>query len=241
MTQRYESLALLNADMPSYWIDGGGVARTRNLGSLGGSIQLGDGVTPATFPTQVFPHGMSFDGGDYLLADNSSGIYNFTAGGGVDLPFSFEVLMRPSATPGEFFSKGGYTAAPGGWYFLTITTLPALMLTDAAGNFFYGYVTGGVPLVPTVQHVVATYTGNGALSGISMYTAGTPRVVVGAGAGVYGGLPGGVLPMYVGGSGAGGGRWNGSIFNAAIYPFVLTPGEVASLYRTRLGLLNRGA
>lgn len=240
MTMDYQNRALLNVDMPSWYYDGA-VAKLVNKGSLGGTIQLGDGVTPATFPTQVFPHGMSFDGGDYLLADNSSGIYNFTAGGGVDLPFSLEVLMRPSVTPGEFFSKGGYAAAPGGWYFLTITTLPALMLTDAAGNFFYGYVTGGVPLVPTVQHVVATYSGSGSLAGISMYTAGTPRVVVGAAAGVYGGLPGGALPLYVGGSGAGGGRWSGSIFNAAIYPFALEPGEVAGLYRKRLALLQRGA
>ncbi len=38
---------------------------TPNIGSLGGTIPLGDGSTSTTFPTQLYPHGASLDGGDY--------------------------------------------------------------------------------------------------------------------------------------------------------------------------------
>ena len=216
-------------------------ASTRNLGTLGGTVQLGDGYTAASFPTQVFPHGMTGSAAKYLLADNSSGVYNFTSGG-VDQPFSIEVLMRPNATTGALLTKGAYAAAPGGWQFYTYTP-PAelsMFMTDAAGHYFYGYVTGATPTAPIVQHVVVTYNGNGTIAGISMYTAGVARTVVGAASGAWGGLPSGVLPVYIGGDNVSFSRWTGSFFNVAIYPFVLQPGEVAQLYRQRLGLLNRG-
>ena len=94
MTFMYESRALLNIDMPSWYYDGV-TAKTRNLGTLGGTVQLGDGTTVGTFPTQVFPHGMSFDGGsDYLLYPDNAAL---SFGNGViDQPFSVEVFVRGS-------------------------------------------------------------------------------------------------------------------------------------------------
>lgn len=245
MTMDFQNRALLNVDMPSWYYDGV-TAKTRNLGTLGGAVQLGDGTTVGTFPTQVFPHGMSFDGGDYLLVDNSSGAYNFN-GGTPDLPFSLEVLVRPSATvAGELMTKGPPYAAPGGWIFETFTagglTSPLMLFTDAAGAYFYGYASGTMPLAPVVRHVVMSYTGGGTIASISMYVDSVARAVVGAaGGGVYTGLSAGVLPVYVGGAALLSNRWYGSIFNAAIYPFALQPGEVAQLYRQRLAMLNRGA
>lgn len=41
-------------------------AYTINKGSLGGAAKLGDGSTLAKFPTQLSPHGMFFDGNDYI-------------------------------------------------------------------------------------------------------------------------------------------------------------------------------
>ena len=163
-------------------------ASTRNLGTLGGYAQLGDGYTAASFPTQVFPHGMSFDGAtDYLQVDNSSGVFNFTSGG-VDQPFSAEVLIRPGVSAGTFLCKGAFTIAPGGWFFYTSGGNPVLLITDAAGNYFYVYVVNGVPTVAFVQHITVVYTGGG-ITGVSMYIAGAPRAVASAGVGVYGGLP----------------------------------------------------
>lgn len=50
-------------------------AKTDNSGSLGGTVDLGDKSTTTTFPTQLSPHGMSFDGGDYLNLGTSINSY----------------------------------------------------------------------------------------------------------------------------------------------------------------------
>ena len=39
---------------------------TQNLGSLKGKVQCGDGRTAATFPTQLYPRGCSFNGSQYM-------------------------------------------------------------------------------------------------------------------------------------------------------------------------------
>jgi hypothetical protein len=209
-------------------------ASTRNLGTLGGYMQLGDGYTAAGFPTQVFPHGMSFDGGDYLRVAND-GTFDFRVGG-VDQPFSLEVLVKDNLTSNVFMSKGAFAAAPGGWFFYTSPNL-VLMQTDSAGNYFYTYSVALYSGV--VTHFTAVSAGGGS-SGVSLFINGSQRATTTGTLGVYGGLPTGVLPVLIG-SGAGVASFNGSMYNAAIYPFALQPGEVAQLCRLRLGLLNRGA
>jgi len=63
--------ALVSLPLRSHYFDGADQV-TENIGSLGGTIILGDGTTSTTFPTQVTPKGMSFDGGDYLESENAS-------------------------------------------------------------------------------------------------------------------------------------------------------------------------
>lgn len=73
---------LIDISMDSWYYDGA-VAKLVNKGSLAGTVQLGNGVTPATFPTQVFPHGMSFDAvNDYMLRVSEAAL-SFTSGGTV--------------------------------------------------------------------------------------------------------------------------------------------------------------
>jgi hypothetical protein len=45
--------ALIDLPLQDWYYDGASKAQTKNLGSLGGSLQLGDGITSATFPTFV--------------------------------------------------------------------------------------------------------------------------------------------------------------------------------------------
>ena len=78
--------ALVYLPLKSHFSDGSN-QQTKNLGTEGNLI-LGDGTTSTTFPTQLQPKGMSFDGGDYLetagtvaLAATDNFIFNcrFTA------------------------------------------------------------------------------------------------------------------------------------------------------------------
>lgn len=60
---------LIDLPLRSWYYNGSSVAVTDNKGTLGGTVKLGDGTTTTTFPTQLTPHGMSFDGGDYIDFD----------------------------------------------------------------------------------------------------------------------------------------------------------------------------
>jgi len=52
--------------------DDGANQVTENIGSLGGQVTVGDGATAGTFPTQLTPKGMTFDGtAEYLWSDGT--------------------------------------------------------------------------------------------------------------------------------------------------------------------------
>jgi hypothetical protein len=70
-----ESKALVSVPMRAQYLDT--TQKTENAGSLGGTVQLGDGSTASTFPTQLAPHGMTFDGGDYLRVVGSASALDF--------------------------------------------------------------------------------------------------------------------------------------------------------------------
>jgi hypothetical protein len=212
-------------------------ASTRNLGTLGGYAQLGDGYAAASFPTQVFPHGMSFDGAsDYLLYPDNAAL---TFGNGVaDQPFSVEVLVMGS----NFEIGKGFQGTTQEW---------AMYSSGAVGarNLLFALFTSGVAYMfrtenPSIRnnvlnHFVGTYDGSKTVAGIALYSLGvscastTPAFVGYAGmsplgAGVY-------INLLAAGS-----YYSGNIYNAAVYPFALQPGEVAQLYALRRATLNRG-
>jgi hypothetical protein len=70
---------LLDLPLLSYFFDPT-IARTRNVGLLGGSVQLGDGLTVASFPTflGLGKRGIALNGSQYLqhLAVIASGTYS---------------------------------------------------------------------------------------------------------------------------------------------------------------------
>lgn len=243
----FQNKALLNCDLSSYWIDDAGKAVTRNLGSLSGTVQLGDGVTPATFPTQVFPHGMSFDGAsDYLLASDATDLMAFPS----PAAFSFETLLRRQADPAAFgvyavAAKMG-TTVPGDF------TTPWALYTynDGAGaiSIWWGS-TSAVGLLRGVQGtVLATnvWPRNVVCHIVALYDGTTWRLYVN-GQQVVGNITDGCYPVVTPAQSMYVGRWPlyaayaaMSVYNWAVYPFALQPGEVASLCRTRLATLNRG-
>ncbi len=65
-----DSQALLVLPLRASYDDGSSQV-TDNEGSLGGTVQLGNGSSASTFPSQLSPKGMSFDGGDYLFSDDT--------------------------------------------------------------------------------------------------------------------------------------------------------------------------
>jgi hypothetical protein len=245
MTMSFMNRSLLNVDMPS-WYYSGVTAVTRNLGTLGGNVQLGDGTTVGTFPTQVFPHGMSFDGGDYLLRAEATNELTFTD----PTAFSVEVLcIRPVVTAGAQVlickNGGGGGAEFSAPYILYVQNNAGVMQI----------VWGSVNAAGASRGIVALALGDYWPAGVATHITGTYdsttwRVFVnavqaftGVAAGCYAPVAAG-SPLYSGVAKLGGtglqSYFGGKIFNTAVYPFALQPGEVAQLYRYRLGLLNRG-
>jgi hypothetical protein len=105
--------ALIDLPLRTSYTDGSGNRVTRNLGTAPGApatCTLGDGVTSTTFPTQVSPHGMSFDGGDYIDTGLIAQLeYN--------TPFSLSfVAETPTTAPcGVFGNVDGTESGVGLW------------------------------------------------------------------------------------------------------------------------------
>jgi hypothetical protein len=237
VTLDFQNRALLNADMPSWYVDGLGNAVTRNLGTTGGTVQLGDGVTAASFPPQLFPHGMSFDGtGDYLRIPAPGASYSF-GDGAVDLPFSIEVTVKGAAfmvfrgSWGADIEWGMYTSA-GGFAMYCFTSTVA----------YTGRITSvGVLQAGVVSHVVGAYDGTRVPGGFSLYKNGSPITSTPSAAGVYTAMTARGGPLTVNMFPNLGVYYANSTYNVAVYPFCLQPGEVSQLAAIRRGLLNRGA
>lgn len=209
-------------------------ARTDNIGSLGGYALLGDGSTTTTFPSQLNPHGMSFDGGDYLNIDMGIGPLLT-----LSMPFTFSVLMYDnkglSDTTG--YSLGGTwdTAQGKGVLFYKYPSTsygPGVLIGSSSGNFLEAR---GKEAPPGIHLYTFTYDGSGTFAGIMIYIDGKLSSWINGSTGTLG-------SDIVSGKGVMlGARWNGAasphqyltsgkrILDVSIYPFVLTPVQVKML------------
>jgi hypothetical protein len=240
----FQNRALLNIDMPAWYYDGA-IAKTRNLGSLGGSVQLGDGVTPATFPTQIMPHGMSFDGGSDYLNFLRPAELSFATLAGNELPFSLECLVRVDsyASIRSLFSKGIIGASMEYMSYLFVGSWNFYLIDSTQVAWQRLVVTGLTNSAPTgtIRHLVSTYDGTRVVAGVSMYVDGISRAITSVPAGVYTRMANfGADSVYSFANGSGAVPLLGSTYNTAVYPFALQPGEVAQLNALRRGLLQRG-
>jgi hypothetical protein len=245
MTTNYNNLALLNSAFQSWYWDGA-IAKGANRGTLGGTLQLGDGATAATFPTQRMPHGMSFNGANqYLLRDESAANLTFTD----PAPFSVELLVsRPSLQIGSyamFVCKAGGGVGFVAPYVLYLRNDGGTMRIAWGSLSSAGALRGiveialGVYWPPgPVTHVVALYDGTAwriYLNAVQAFS--------GVAAGCY--APDTAnLPLYVGtgrlGAGALASYADMQLYNFGLYPFALQPGEIGQLRAKRFELLQKG-
>lgn len=246
MTVDWQNRAALNCDLPSFYINGGGVACTRNLGALAGTVQLGDGGTLATFPTQAFPHGMSFDGAnDYLLRAETTDELTFTD----PAPFSFDMLCsRDAIQVGSYFGflckngGGAGSSAPYVFYLRNDAgTMKVAWQSVSSGGAVRGVVEvalGSYFPASTIAHACGVYDG----TTWRLYF-NAMQAFTGVAAGCYAPDAAGQA-LYVGAYKLGAAALVSfagmRCYNWGVWPFALQPGEIAQLWRKRLALLQKG-
>jgi len=219
------------------------IAQTKNIGSLGGYALLGDGSTTTTFPTQKTPHGMSFDGGDYLKVD--AGIGPLLT---LSMPFTFSVLMYDDK---GLFDTSGYslggtwdTAQSKGVLFYKYPSTSygiGVYIGSSSGNFLEAR---GLEAPPGIHLYTFTYDGSGTFAGLKIYIDGKLSSWINGSTGTLG-------SDIVSGKGVIlGARWNGAssphqfltsgkrILDVSIYPVALTPVQVKVLYESLKKTLN---
>jgi hypothetical protein len=208
-------------------------SKTPNIGTLGGGAILGaDGFTPASMPSLMPNQGMKFDGSDDIVQMQHAGELSFRSGG-VDLPFSVEILAnyeQLTAATQAFFGKGVVVGAPGGWGMYASGVL-VFLLGDAAGNYFGKALASPWDRVACIseQHLLVTYDGSGLAAGVMIYHMGvappqSPNTV-----GVYTGQPANTDPVVFGRTritpGVSYYSKSQPTFDAKIWPFCMTPGQ----------------
>jgi len=185
------------------WFYDGATAKTKNIGSLGGTATLGDGTTVGTFPTQLNPNGMSFDGGDYLDCGASVGDYtnNFTL---------FCCLTSLQATASDLIRRLNVTYQYS--MYIRVTTGYLAFQANTSGAFD---VASAVKVTDGVFHSCAAVVDSGSLTlyvdGVAV--AGPTAVTIGAV----------VASCEVGRS------LVGNIWLPQIYPIPLTPTQLRFL------------
>lgn len=246
MTMDFQSRSAISVDLPGSYIDGSGNHVTRNLGTLGSTVQLGDGVTAITFPAQIAPHGMAFDGAnDYLLRAEASDELTFTD----PAPFSIELLI--TRLPLQIGSFAFYVCKSGGGAGFSSPYM--LFLQNAGGAMMVSWASmnSGAGLRGIVTAVIGDYWPPGIITHVvGAYDESTWRLYFNAvqaftavAAGCY--APDAVAsPLYTMAGRYGPGvlhSWaGGQLYNNVVYPFALQPGEVAQLYRQRLATVDVG-
>lgn len=216
-------------------------ASTRNIGSLGGVALVGDGVTTTTFPTQLAPHGMSYDGGDYLALSGATSP-SFATLVGDELPFSIETLfICTNYTSIKTLACKGLWATGSEWIIHLDAGTISFLLIDSTTGAYLQCASNARVFAPAnkITHLVCSYDGTRVNTGMQNYTDGVVNPVVRGSGGVYTRMVNSGRPTYVAyPSGAGGTYLPGSVFNYAIYPWALTPSQVAQCYDRRKRMLQ---
>jgi len=170
-----DSKFLLSLPLRSNYNDGSDQV-TENIGSLGGTVQLGDGTTSTTFPTQLTPKGMSFDGTtDYLNAgDIANGLSVFTWS-------SFVEFNAFSDFRGVFIKTSGAAASRISLNMSGATYGGNRELFVAIGNGApaYGYTTDVGLVAGKKYHIVVVFDGSGSgnANRLMMYVNGVKKTL----------------------------------------------------------------
>lgn len=145
-----------------------GLAVTENKGSAAPTVQLGDGATAGTFPTQLGPSvnvrkGMSFDGGDWMdigLVD----VFERTQ------PFTFIAMWQCRALAEALYSSIDDTDPNTRGIEVSITAtgrVQVLIVNVYPGNCIQAYSTGTI--TRGLHSLIVTYDGSSTAAGVRMH------------------------------------------------------------------------
>jgi len=233
-----DSQFLVSLPLRSNYNDGSDQV-TVNRGSLGGTVRLGDGSTSNTFPTQLYPKGMSFDGGadNYLEMAGQTDLDNvFDTGASLVIDLSLAGTGNGGA--GRILSKGDiaagwalYVTASGSGYRVTLSK----KFSSATGAW---YLTNALTFGKR-YHLVLSYDASS--------TSNVPSVVLnGESVGVStSAAPSGTSSpdadeaLFIGDNNVHS-RWiDGIIYGCGIFPGLITPTQAKWLYQKDMNLINQ--
>jgi len=211
-------------------------AQTENKGSLGGAATLGDGTTTTTFPTQLSPHGISCDNGDYLDLGNSSNL-NISTG---DISFICMVVTDQTGTTrfigGKLNSIAIGDAQGYGMYLGMTGTLWSWLIASGGGVYAVSSSASSAVSVGKKTTLIGTY--DSVTKTATLYVNGiaqTPSTQAGLGS-----LDNSANLEFGGAGGVGGApnRWLGKIYSPKIIKKCLTPLQVKKAHHSLLAQLN---
>ena len=208
---------IINLPLKSWYYDNSSNAVTTNIGTLGSAVTLGDGTSTDTFPTQLSPNGMSFDGStDYIKVSDTG--FNLSAGGTLSCGFRSDSI---ASTDVLISNSTGSLAR----FILSITG------GEVIGSYYNGTAFGfKAPLIDNGFHTVSvSWDGtatNFYFDSILQTTAvvGTPAVAT---AGTYVGMRTDTQA-----------KWQGNIYNPKIMDFAITASQARKLHHDMIQRLN---
>lgn len=149
-------------------------ARADNKGTLGGYALRGDGSTTTTFPTQLSPHGMSFDGGDWLELLNTEALFNWTDS------FTWGCLIKTAASAFQSNVFSNLDASQG--YKGSEVYISAAVSTVNFQMIGTGQLSVNAPLAASASKIFTgtifvTHDGTHVPSGVKIYVNGESQTV----------------------------------------------------------------
>lgn len=139
---------------------------TENTGTLGGTAKLGDGSTTTTLPTQVYPHGWSFDGGDYGIVNGSESLFTDVTPFTWIFKFKSALNANPQYIFGNLDASQGYKGVE--CYVAPATATVHLQMLST------GYTNVSVPIplsasAPFDGDIIITHDGTHVPGGMKIY------------------------------------------------------------------------
>jgi hypothetical protein len=224
-----DSKTLISLPMRTQYNDG--TQKTVNIGSLGGTVTVGDGSTGTTYPTQLNPQGMSFDGGDYLKSATVTSMSG-------DFNGSFSILIKSGSTSTDVpISLGADTSDPRASFGISINSGGVVGSFGAEFNSATHRTAGGLVNYEQWNHLVVTKTAGTITAGTKLYLNGEEIAAAATNANTPSLQAG---PFNVGNWVTGmGSTYDGTILYPKLWDFVLTQTQVKELARREMKGINK--
>ena len=226
-----DSRFLVTLPLRSSYNDGSNQV-TENIGSLGGTIQLGDGTDPNTFPTQLYTKGFGLGNGEYLVGD----IDELKITG--DITFGLMVNVPQSVAGTTYLAS-----CSGASESEADNNLYSMYVEAGAQNFKYAHeygagtnviLTFGATLEPGLQHIYMVR--NTTDKTVALYLNGNLTETLGYGTNPTGG---GAGAYYVSSFASITAYMVGQAYMPRVANTVLTETQMKWLYQKDMNLINQ--